>query len=109
MAGHKVLVRRVDLANPKALREAAEQLRDEHKAGAVVLAAVADGKVALVVAAQKDLAGKDGRFHAGKLVGALATQLGGKGGGRPDIAQAGGNKPEQLDEVLAQTFALMQG
>jgi alanyl-tRNA synthetase len=62
--------------------------------------------VSLVVAVDKALANA-GKAHAGKLVGSLAALVGGKGGGRPDIAQAGGSDPEKLDEALRSLFGLI--
>jgi alanyl-tRNA synthetase len=64
----------------------------------VLGAATEDGKVALIAAVTKDLVGK---VQAGKIVGALAAKVGGKGGGRPDLAEAGGTDPSQLDGALA--------
>ena len=102
--GVRVVSARTDVGDPKALREVAEQLRGKLKSGIIVLGGVADGKVALVAAVTEDLAG---RYHAGKLVGALSIEVGGKGGGRPDLAQGGGNLPEQLDAALARVFELV--
>jgi alanyl-tRNA synthetase len=65
-----------------------------------VLAAVADGKVSLIAGVTKDLAE---RLHAGELVNQVAVKVGGKGGGRPDMAQAGGNDPTALESALADT------
>ncbi len=102
----KVVARRVEIGDPKALREVAETLRDQSGADLVILGGVADGKVTLVAAAKKALADA-GRVHAGKLVGALATKVGGKGGGRADVAQAGGSEPDKLDAALRESFALL--
>jgi alanyl-tRNA synthetase len=107
--GVKVVVRRTEMADPKALREAAEKLRDKLAAGVVVLGGVGEDKAQIVVATGKELSqDKSGRYHAGKLVGQLAALIGGRGGGRPDVAQAGGTQVEKLDEALAHTFALLQ-
>ena len=81
------------------MRQAADTLRDRLGSGVVVLAAERDGKASLLVAVTKDLAGK--KVHAGKLVGALAAHVDGRGGGRPDLAQAGGPKVSGLDAVVA--------
>ncbi len=104
--GVKLLTRRVAVADPKALRSAADALRDKIRSGVVVLAAETDGKATLLVAVTKDL---EGRVHAGKLVGQLAAYVDGRGGGRPDLAQAGGPKLEGLDSALgAASGALAQ-
>ncbi|MCK6503754.1 alanine--tRNA ligase [Myxococcota bacterium] len=98
VGGIKVLAARTE-GGPELLREQADKLRDSLGSGVVVLGTAAEGKVSLLVAVSKDLAGS--RVHAGKLVGALAAMVGGKGGGRPDFAQAGGTQPEHLDAALA--------
>ena len=89
-------------ADAKALREVAEELCQKH-GGVVAIGTVIDGKAALVVALDKALAGA-GKLHAGKLVGVLAAKVGGKGGGRPDIAQAGGSDADKLDDALRASF-----
>jgi alanyl-tRNA synthetase len=82
----------------KALHDYADKLRDHLGSGVVVLGSeTGDGKCSVLVALTKDLTG---RYHAGKIVGRLAEIIGGKGGGRPDFAQAGGTKPEALKEAL---------
>ncbi|MCS6912377.1 MAG: alanine--tRNA ligase [Myxococcales bacterium] len=106
--GVKVVTRNVGEADPKALREGAEKLLDQLAAGLVVLGGLRDGKAQLVVAARKDLvADPASPFHAGRLVGQLAAIVGGRGGGRPDLAQAGGPAVDRLDEALRTTFALL--
>ena len=95
--GVKLLTRRVSVADPKALRSAADALRDRLGSGVVVLGAETSGKATLLVAVTKDL---KGRVHAGKLVGTLASHVDGRGGGRPDLAQAGGPKLAGLDDAL---------
>jgi alanyl-tRNA synthetase len=104
VAGVKVLATRADVGDPKALREVADQLRDKLKSGVVVLGGVADGKVALVAAVTADLTS---RVHAGKIIGEVAKMVGGKGGGRPDLAQAGGTDATKLDEALSSVYALI--
>ncbi|TAM46732.1 MAG: alanine--tRNA ligase [Gammaproteobacteria bacterium] len=96
--GIKVLAARMDGADPKALREAMDRLKDKLAPAAIVLAAVADNKVTLIAGVTKDLVT---RVHAGELVNQVAARVGGKGGGRPDMAQAGGNDPAGLDGALA--------
>ncbi len=96
--GAKVLAARVEGADAKTLRDTLDKLKDKLQSGAIVLAAVQDGKVSLIAGVTKDLVGK---LHAGELVNQVATQVGGKGGGRPDMAQAGGTDPAGLDTALA--------
>jgi len=96
--GVKVLSARLDGADSKALRSAADQLKDRLGSGVVVLGAVEDDKVRLVASVTKDLTGT---LKAGALIGPVAEHVGGRGGGRPDFAQAGGNDPEKLDAALA--------
>jgi alanyl-tRNA synthetase len=98
IAGVKLLVRKIGVADPKVMRDAADTLRDRLGSGVVVLAAERDGKANLLVAVTKDLAGK---VHAGNLVAALAGHVGGRGGGRPDLAQAGGPNVAGLDAAVA--------
>jgi alanyl-tRNA synthetase len=96
--GVKVLAATVDGADAKILRETLDQLKDKLKSCVVVLGAALDGKAALVAGVSADLTGK---VKAGELVSFVARQVGGKGGGRPDMAQAGGTQPERLGEALA--------
>ena len=96
--GIQVLAARLDGADGRALREAVDQLKNRLGRAAVVLAAVDGGKVALVAGVTK---GETGRIKAGELVNQVAQQVGGRGGGRPDMAQAGGSRPENLDAALA--------
>jgi alanyl-tRNA synthetase len=97
--GFKVLAKRIEGADAKSLREMADKLRDKLKSCALVLASVpGDGKVSLIAAVTSDLTD---RVKAGELVNHVASQVGGKGGGRPDMAQAGGTQPEGLDQALA--------
>jgi len=96
--GVKVLAAEIPGGDAKGLREMADRLRDRLQSGVVVLGSQSDGKANLLVAVTRDLAG---RLHAGELIRSLAEQVGGKGGGRPDLAQAGGNRPEQLAAALS--------
>jgi len=96
--GIKVLAVTLDGADAKALRETMDKLKDKLKTAAIVLAAVNDGKVTLIAGVTQDATG---RIKAGELVNHVAQQIGGKGGGRPDMAQAGGTSPEKLPEALA--------
>ncbi len=88
-----------------ALRAMADKLRDKLGSGVVVLGAVQDDKVALLAAVTPDLAGS--RVHAGKLVGEVAQIVGGRGGGRPEFAQAGGTDPSKLDAALAKVYEII--
>jgi alanyl-tRNA synthetase len=98
VGGIQVLAARLDGADPKGLRDTVDQLKNKLGAAAVVLAAVNGDKVSLVAGVTKT---ESARVKAGELVNMVATQVGGKGGGRPDMAQAGGNDPSGLDQALA--------
>jgi alanyl-tRNA synthetase len=96
--GVKVVATKVDGADAGALRTAVDQLKDRLKSAVVVLASVeSPAKVVLVAGVTAD---QTSRIKAGELAGAVAARVGGRGGGRADFAQAGGNKPEALDEAL---------
>ncbi|SDG02469.1 alanine--tRNA ligase [Terriglobus roseus] len=97
--GIKVLAQKVSGLDRNQMRTLVDTLRTRLGSGVVVLgAATEDGKVALIAGVTKDLTGK---VQAGKVVGAVAAKVGGKGGGRPDLAEAGGTDPSQLDAALA--------
>mgnify|MGYP002344608618 FL=1 len=96
--GIKVLAATLEGADVPTLRETMDKLKDKLKSAAIVLAAVADGKVSLIAGVTADLTVK---VKAGELVNEVARQVGGKGGGRPDMAQAGGTQPENLPAALA--------
>jgi alanyl-tRNA synthetase len=104
--GIKVLAARMDGADTRVLRETLDQLKNKLGSAAVVLAAVNGEKVTLVAGVTKD---QTGTIKAGELVNQVATQVGGKGGGRPDMAQAGGNQPENLDVALQSVPAWVEG
>jgi len=95
--GAKVLVATLDGADPKTLRDTMDKLKDRLKSAAIVLGAVNDGKVSLIAGVTSDLTAK---LKAGELVNFVAQQVGGKGGGRPDMAQAGGTDPAGLPSAL---------
>ncbi|MGD1977232.1 MAG: alanine--tRNA ligase [Gammaproteobacteria bacterium] len=95
--GIKVLAARVDGADPKALREAVDRLKQRLGTAVVVLGSVEDDKARLVAGVTKDVTD---RVKAGALVGEIAPLVGGRGGGRPDMAQAGGSDPGGLDAAL---------
>jgi alanyl-tRNA synthetase len=104
--GVKLLVQRVDGLERGPMRDLVDQMRSRLGSGVVVLGAASDGKVSLIVGVTKDLTGK---IHAGKVVGALAGLVGGKGGGRPDLAEAGGSDAGALDGALAKAAAVVGG
>ncbi|WP_046167333.1 alanine--tRNA ligase [Chromobacterium vaccinii] len=104
--GVKVLAVELPGADNTALRETLDKLKDKLGSAAIVLAAKGDGKVALVAGVTADLTGK---LKAGELVNFVAQQVGGKGGGRPDMAQAGGTQPENLDAALKGVQAWVAG
>ena len=95
--GAKVLVATLDGADAKTLRDTMDKLKDRLKSAAIVLGAVNDGKVSLIAGVTSDLTAK---LKAGELVNFVAQQVGGKGGGRPDMAQAGGTDPAGLPDAL---------
>ena len=95
--GIKVLAARLDGVDPKSLRDTMDQLKNKLGSAAVVLATVQGDKVSLVAGVTKD---QTDRVKAGNLVNVVAEQVGGKGGGRPDMAMAGGNNPAALDAAL---------
>ena len=103
--GAKVLAVALDGADVKALRETMDKLKDKLKSAAIVLASVADGKVTLIAGVTSDLTGK---VKAGELVNHVAQQVGGKGGGRPDMAQAGGTDPAGLPAALQSVRAFVE-
>jgi alanyl-tRNA synthetase len=95
--GIKILAAAMEGADARALREAMDKLKDKLKSAAIVLAAVEGGKVTLIAGVTADLTA---RVKAGELVNHVAQQVGGKGGGRADMAQAGGTDPAKLPEAL---------
>lgn len=105
IAGAKVLAVNVEGADGKSLRDMMDQLKNKLGSCALVLAAVNGDKVALIAGVSKDLTGK---VKAGELVNHVATQVGGKGGGRPDMAQAGGNNPAALPGALESVQAWVE-
>ncbi len=101
----KLLAAEVDSTDGKGLREMADKLRDKLGSGVVAIGCPHEGKVNLLVAVTSDLTGK---LHAGKLVAVLAEEVGGRGGGRPDLAQAGGSQPEKLASALSKMADLVR-
>jgi alanyl-tRNA synthetase len=104
--GVKVLAHRVDNLERVQMRTLVDQLRDKIGSGVVVLGSASDGNVALIVGVTKDLTS---RVQAGKVVGAVAHKVGGKGGGRPDLAEAGGKDASQLDAALDGAYGVIEG
>lgn len=104
--GIKVLSQRVDALDKSQMRNLVDELRGKLGSGIVVLGAAADGKVSLIVGVTKDLIGK---VQAGKVVSQLAALVGGKGGGRPDLAEAGGSDADALDGALSKASSVIEG
>ena len=103
--GIKVLAATLEGADATALRETLDKLKDKLKSAAIVLGSSADGRVSLIAGVTADLTGK---LKAGELVNFVAQQVGGKGGGRPDMAQAGGTQPAALPTALASVRAWVE-
>ena len=104
--GVKVLAHRVDNLERAQLRTLVDQLRDKIGSGVVILGSASDGNVALIVGVTKDLTG---RVQAGKVIGPVAQKVGGKGGGRPDLAEAGGKDASALDAALDGAYGVVEG
>ncbi|MEE9537115.1 MAG: alanine--tRNA ligase [Desulfobacterales bacterium] len=100
----KVLIQKVSVNNPAALRDLADRLKEKLKSGIVVLGSANGPKAFLIVVVTKDLTD---RFHAGNVIKQIASTVGGSGGGRPDMAQAGGTKPEKLDAALEKAYKVI--
>ena len=105
IAGMRVLAARLDDADRGQLRSLADALRQKLGSGLVVLGSVTEGRVALVAAATKDVAGK--KVHAGEVIRSVAQSVGGSGGGRPDMAEAGGKNPAALADALERVYSLV--
>jgi len=106
IGGIAVHAQRTDGLDPNGMRALADQLRDKLNSGIIALGAATDeGKVSLLVIVTKDLTG---RIKAGDLIKAMATEVGGTGGGRPEMAQAGGKDPSGLDAALKKVFGLVE-
>ena len=101
IGGVKVLGVRIDVGDRAALRELAEQLRDKLGDSIVLVGSLADGKAQLVLTVSKPLTG---RFKAGEIIRPIAEIVGGSGGGRPDMAQAGGTDVTKLDEAIEAVY-----
>ena len=97
IAGVKCLIANLEATDPKSLRGMVDELKNKLGSVVIMLAAINDGKVSLIAGVTQDLTGK---VKAGELVNHVASQVGGKGGGRPDMAQAGGSEPENVPAAL---------
>jgi len=104
--GVKVLAHRIDNLDRPQMRTLVDQLRSKIGSGVVVLGSTTNGSVSLIVGVTKDLTS---RIQAGKVIGPVAERLGGKGGGRPDLAEAGGKDPAALDSALDAVYAVVEG
>src|SRR5208282_2120832 len=104
--GVKVLAHRVDNLERGQLRTLVDQLRDKIGSGVVVLGSASNGNVSLIVGVTKDLIN---RVQAGKVIGPVAQKVGGKGGGRPDLAEAGGKDATALDAALDGAYGVVEG
>jgi alanyl-tRNA synthetase len=104
--GVKVLAHRVDNLERAQMRTLVDQLRDKIGSGVVVLGSASNGTVSLIVGVTKDLTS---RVQAGRVVGAVAQKVGGKGGGRPDLAEAGGKDASALDAALDGAYGVVEG
>ena len=103
--GVKVLAHRVDNLERPQMRTLVDQLRDKLGSGVVVLGSASNGNVSLIVGVTKDLTG---RIQAGKVIAPVAQKVGGKGGGRPDLAEAGGKDPGALDAALGEAYGVVE-
>jgi alanyl-tRNA synthetase len=91
----KVVMEKIGASDAQALRETIDKLKSELKSAVIILSGVDEGKVTLAVGVTQDLVSK---IKAGEIASELAIAIGGKGGGKPDLAMAGGSKPELLDQ-----------
>jgi alanyl-tRNA synthetase len=103
--GVNVLVKKVAVDSPGAMRNLADKFKEKISSGVIVLGSISGNKVLMITTVSQDLVG---RFHAGKIVKEIAAIVGGSGGGRPDMAQAGGSRPEKLDEALEGAYEVIK-
>src|SRR5208283_1613986 len=103
--GVKVLAHRADNLERAQMRTLVDQLRDKLGSAVVVLGSASNGNVSLIVGVTKDLTG---RIQAGKVIGPVAQKVGGKGGGRPDLAEAGGKDAAALDSALSEVYSVVE-
>jgi alanyl-tRNA synthetase len=104
IGGVKVLAQKVTVDNPAGLRDLADRLKDKIKSGVVVLGSVVGSKALLIAVVTQDLTD---RLHAGKIIKEVASVVGGGGGGRPDMAQAGGTQPEHIDQAMEKVYEIV--
>jgi alanyl-tRNA synthetase len=104
VAGVKVLAQKFEADSPAELRDAADRIKDKLGSGIVLLGANREGKAMLACMVTKDLVG---RFKAGDIIRELSAVVGGKGGGRPDMAQGGGNNPENLEKAFSRFYDIV--
>ncbi len=103
--GVRILAMQIPIDSPKTMREVGDKVRDKLGSGVAVLGGVFQGKVSLLAIVSKDLTG---RFHAGQIVKEIAGKVGGSGGGRPDMAQAGGTMIDKLPEALQDVHTILK-
>ena len=103
--GVNVLVKKVAVDSPGAMRNLADKFKEKISSGVMVLGSASANKALMITIVSQDLVG---RFHAGKIVKEIAAVVGGSGGGRPDMAQAGGSRPEKLDEALEKAYGVIE-
>jgi alanyl-tRNA synthetase len=104
--GIRVMSRELEASSPKELRDFADRVKDKLKSGIILLGARNEGKAMLTCVVTKDLTG---RFKAGEIIAQLAEIVGGRGGGRPDMAQGGGDSPEHLESALQKVYEIIEG
>lgn len=103
--GIKLVVAKVKIANPGMMRQLGDQLRNKLTSGIGVLFAEIDGKVSILTIVTKDITHL---YHAGKIVGKIAELVGGRGGGRPDMAMAGGKESDKIDQAMRQVVEIIK-
>ena len=104
--GIRVLATTVDASHPKTLRDLADRIKEQLKSGVIILGSKGEEKALLIVVVTKDLIP---RVHAGKIIQEVAKGIGGSGGGRADMAQAGGKEKHKLEETLEKAYEIVEG
>ena len=100
-----VLIKKIEGMDAKTLRTFIDKTKNQLKSGIIVVGSVSDGKVSMAAGVTKDLTNK---YHAGNIIKTIAVIVGGSGGGRPDMAQAGGSQVDKLDEALKKAQELIR-